>query len=485
MSGFSRKQNEMVQRVLGGLQANSRRRDALLSCQQLGITTQAHAALVGGVGYREMDTPLGWLLHPGADIQPLVQQLSLNLEGQNGRPPKAYLLTEFGATVLSQLDPEKPVHAPNLRDMADLHHRFCQLQLLTQARQAGMNAEVEYVLTYPGGSLRADLALNPEGSNPLFLEVEAGLARSHLHRAEEKLEREQMLALSENAPQPLRVVLVFNLRERDAQDTISKWCEARARCEAAQGRLRYDLRFVLIGQLDGNLAEALGNAPTLEPLVVETAPEPPPAAAVSNAPELPPAWVQPHLRGYLEQLRAFWAATHPQHRFNEFFQLMRAIYGASYYPDSATTLYAAHPRESLWLLKHYLNLPANKPLLDELKESLGWVQKRSSQLGLIMFRDVMSRVIWDVFMRHHGFSRGGALGIIFQIPEFQDIRSDYWVEVRLMNSRGLVISEWRFNEMRDGLGWVLSSLFIYSEELGLGKRLWRQADTKRQGKHEK
>ena len=137
------------------------------------------------------------------------------------------------------------------------------------------------------------------------------------------------------------------------------------------------------------------------------------------------------------------------------------------------------------MLRYYLCHPANQAMYAELQESLAWLAKQRGGMGLIMFRDAITRILWDVFLRHHGFSRGGALGMSFQIPDFGDRRSDYYVAIQFV---GLSLNSpiaWMLDKAAEAISWVLTSLFIYSEELGLGKRPWRAAATQPRKKGKK
>ncbi len=483
MTSFHAKRQGQQQEALALLQKNQVRLDVLLSSAPLGMTSQSWAEFQANAGYRPVYAALEWLSSPGSHLLPFLAPAPIRLAGRTGRPPTGYLLTEFGAEVFNLLDPERRLQAPNLRDVADLHHRFCELEILTHARQAHMEAEAEVLLPYGKGyqSVRGDVVVT-QGQEKWFLEVEQELPRNNLPRAVAKFEHWQRYAQAHLGQ--LRLVLVFNLADLEEGATVANWQEARARAETTLGNLPYEVTYLpLSSLLTGPFLEAL-TAHTV-PLEASEPQDSTPHEAISvesraTQPQEIPVWVRPFFGDYLTHVHAFEQASEPETRFYAFFALMGIIYQASFFPESPSILYSVHPREALWLLRHYLTLPQNQPMYGELREGLAWIQKRSGQMGLIMFRDAMSRMLWDVFMRHHGFSRGGNLGIIFQIPDFQDNRSDYWVEIRSYADRHLKIPSYRFDDLKVGLSWVLSSLFIYIEELGLGKPLWRQATAKAQ-----
>ena len=121
---------------------------------------------------------------------------------------------------------------------------------------------------------------------------------------------------------------------------------------------------------------------------------------------------------------------------------------------------AAFPRASLWLMRRYLEHPWMLPVRASLVEEFKKIRKRSP--GLTMFRDRVTRLIWDALLRHHGLGRGGALRAVFQVPDFQDISSDFRVDVHIGGSvRG------NTEEAEKALSWCLSSLYLYMEDLGL------------------
>ena len=74
----------------------------------------------------------------------------------------------------------------------------------------------------------------------------------------------------------------------------------------------------------------------------------------------------------------------------------------------------------------------------------------------------MSSKLWDVFLFHHGLGRGGALRVVFQVPDFQDRSSDFRVEVR-------VDDDLRAAQTDDvkALSWFFTSIYIYRRHFGL------------------
>jgi hypothetical protein len=275
------------------------------------------------------------------------------------------------------------------------------------------------------------------------------------------------------------MLFVFNLSRDTAQATIQNWREALGRVEAS-GKLNCRISYITVAELhEKDLSAAIDLALPLKAITVKKDESP---AAVSIAPKpvtAIPVYAQRFFVDYMNCVRELQQAKRPEDQLMSFFNLSLFIYEASYQKDSDSVKYAALPRASIWMLRHYLELPANQAMLAELKQALNWIQKRGSQMGLIMFRSYMTSIIWDVFLRHHGFSRGGALNVMFYIPDFQDIRSDFWVKIDYSEVRGgLGLGEYRARDFCVAISWMLTGLFSYSEELGLGQRPWMVVEKK-------
>lgn len=478
MNEQSKREKEQLQRALDALNQVETRAKVLLSSQECGMTTQELAELESGEGYRPVYSVLSWLISPGQGLLPLLNSIPMRMIDKEGRPPKAYVLTEFGAQALRLLDPQSGAHALELKDTEAWQHRFVQAQIYTQARKMKWNAEVEKVLGYGQGKdrIRCDVLIQRPGKR-VHVEIEQELPRNNLWRAVEKFERWREYAKSQKGQVDL--LFVFNLSVNDAQDTLQNWQEALGRVEE-DGKLNCRISYLLVADLhEKDLAAALGVVKPLTPLKVEAEEASVPAALaeeVEFAEEMP-EYVDRLYHGYVDSVVAVYRADTPKDQLTAFFNLALYIYEASYYRDSDAENFAALPQASIWLLRNYLHLPANREMFDELKQALNWMQKRSGQMGMIMFRDNMTRILWDVFLRHHGFSRGGALNVMFYIPDFQDIRSDLWVKVVFsdgMFSSKLGLWEWRIKEACEAVSWMLTALFSYSEELELGQRPWKQ-----------
>ena len=472
------REKEQLQRALDALNHVETRARVLMSCQECGMTTQELAELESGEEYRPVYSALGWLVSPGNGLLPLLNSVPMRQINREGRPPKAYLLTEFGAQALRLLDPQAASHALELNDADAWQHRFVQAQIFTLSRKMKWKAELEQVISFDQGkrNIRTDVLIHRPGTC-LHIEVEQDLPRNNLWRAVEKFERWREYAKSQK--QPVEMLFVFNLSIDSAQTTIQNWQEALGRVEA-DGKLNCRILYITTADLnEKDLSAALEIAQTLKAVKVKEPEALPTVTTVTVTADPIPSYMARIYDGYMDHVEEVQKAETAKEQLETFLNLALFIHEASYSREGDSVKYAALPRASIWMLHHYLELPVNQAMLAELKQALVWMQKRSGQMGMIMFRDNMTRIIWDIFMRHHGFSRGGALGIMFYIPDFQDIRSDFWVKVTFWgNHRTLNMHEWRVDDACGAVGWMLTALFSYSEELGLGQRPWRQIEKK-------
>lgn len=474
------KQREKIQlqRALDALNHVKLRARVLTSCQDCGMTTQELAELESREEYRSVYSSLEWLVSPSRGLMPFLNSVPMRMIDREGRPPKAYLLTDFGAQALRLLDPQATTHALELSDVNAWQHRFVQTQIYSLSRKADWKASLEKVILFNQGkrSIRCDVQIQfPDGR--LHVEVEQELPRNNLWRAVEKFERWRDYAKGQK--EKVDMLFVFNLSRDTAQATIQNWQEALGAAEANE-KLNCRISYITVAELhEKDLSSAIDLALPLKAIEVKKI-DPPAAVSIVPKPvNAIPQYAQRFYVDYMNCVRQLQQAKRPEDQLMSFFNLSLFIYEASYQKDSVSVKYAALPRASVWMLRHYLELPSNQAMLVELKKALDWMQKKGSQMGLIMFRNYMTNIIWDIFLRHHGFSRGGALNVMFYIPDFQDIRSDFWVKIDYSEYRGgLGLGEYRARDFCVAISWMLTGLFSYSEEIGLGQRPWNVIEKK-------
>ena len=474
------KQREKVQlqRALDALNHVELRARVLTSCKDCGMTTQELAELESREEYRSVYSALEWLVSPSRGLLPFLNSVPMRMIDREGRPPKAYLLTDFGAQALRLLDPQATTHVLELGDVDAWQHRFVQVKIYTLSRKMNWKANLEKVISFDQGkqNIRCDVLLQLPDTR-LYVEVEQDLPRNNLWRAVEKFEHWREYAKTQN--QRVDMLFVFNLPIDTATTTIQNWREVLGRVEAS-GKLNCRISYITVAELnEKDLSAAIDLAIPLKAIEVKK------DEALTLVPIAPkpvsaiPVYAQRFFVDYMNCVRELQNAKRPEDQLMSFFNLSLFIYEASYQKDSVSVKYATLPRASIWMLRHYLELPTNQAMLAELKQALNWTQKKGSQMGLIMFRSNMTSIIWDVFLRHHGFSRGGALNVMFYIPDFQDIRSDFWVKIDYSEYRGgLGLGEYRTKDFCVAISWMLTGLFSYSEELGLGQRPWKVVENK-------
>jgi len=480
MQEQKQREKEQLQRALDALNHVETRAKVLMTCQECGMTTQELAELESVEEYRPVYSAFEWLVSPGRGLLPFLNSVPMRMIDRAGRPPKAYLLTEFGAQALRLLDPHANTRALELSDVDAWQHRFVQAQIYTLSRKMKWKANLEKVISFDQGkrNIRCDVLIQRPSAR-LHIEVEQELPRNNLWRAVEKFERWREYARSQK--QQVEMLFVFNLTGDVAPSAIQNWGEALGRVEAS-GKLNCRISYIIVADLnEKDLSAAVEIAQPLKAIKVKE--KETEVLSVSPAPVVVkksiPWYVDRFYNGYMESVEALQKAKTAKEKLKTFLSLALYIHKVSYSRESDSTNFAVLPRASVWLLRHYLELPANLEMLAELKQALYWMQKRSGQMGMIMFRDNMTRIIWDVFLRHHGFSRGGSLDVMFYIPDFQDIRSDFWVKVSYSDyGYGLGIGDVYIRPYCEAASWMLTGLFSYSEELGLGQRPWKKIEKK-------
>jgi hypothetical protein len=455
--------------------AGTQRERTLRTCRYCGITNQTLSQLECGenVEVRLIRTTLEWLSKLSKNFPAMLESMPMRLASRNGRPQRAYLLTEFGRKVLRLLDPPIIARLNKPKDEKDLHHRFAQLDILIRAKQNGWwQAEVEKVIPYDAGEIRCDLVVHrPEGR--LYIEIEQEITRNNIERAREKFRNWQAYALSEDFVPDL--LFVFNLPDAKLGHTLTVWKEALG-CVSEAHDFALDVRYILIGALDGRSFDTALQSYSvwMEPIVQidegGATLEVPRQTAASDyllpaASELVPE--------FDERVGAYSDARHPANRLKSFFELMLYIHDASYGHNSDTYKYNELPVKSLWLLRRYLNLPQNQVMYEELKQAMIWVQSRST-MGLIMLRNTICGILWGTFLKRHELAMGGALRVTLDVPDYVNHNSTFEVKVMFWDTA----EEMKRDEYCKALAWVMTAFLWYPEYLETGAQPWKKKSKK-------
>jgi len=384
-------------RALQALTSGALREGILKTCRHCGITSQDLALLEcgGEPNQRLIRSTFDWLSKPNAVGFPaLLDAMPMRLEGRKGRPQQGYLLTTFGGQVLRLLEPNIKVRMNTPKDAKDLTHRFALLDVFARVRQNGWQAEIEKVIPYAGGEIRCDLLVHRPNDSDLYIEIEQELTRNNAARAVEKFRNWQAYALSRDFVPDM--IFVFNLPDTKLAPTLAIWQEALR-------PVSLDVRYILVGMLEGQMFNT-----ALRSFGVRMEPSDPPAPdaasealSQSAAPDISLYNASELLPDFDARVNEWDAAYHPAGKLSAFFALMVHFYAASYghgsltRNDSDAYQYNELPERSLWLLRHYLNLPQNQVMYTELKHAMIWVQSRGS-MGLIMLQQFPLWIFSDV-----------------------------------------------------------------------------------------
>jgi hypothetical protein len=468
--------SEQERRALDALKKDGTLREqALITCEYCGMTNQTLVLLECGeyLDLRLVRATLEWLSKPTANFPAMLEGKPMRLASRNGRPQKAYLLTEFGKKVLSLMEPPiiARVHKP--RDEKDLLHRFAQLNILILALQNGWEVEVEKVIPYKGGEVRCDVLLHRSDDGDIYIEIEQELTRNNLERAREKFHNWQAYALSKGIVPDM--IFVFNLPDAKLAHTLNSWQEALG-CVSEADVFALDVRYILTKALEGrDLDEALESySVRMEPITKVDAGYGAASKALSQSAasevRLPDA---SELLPEFERLVDRYSNTSDT---EDFFDLMHYIHQASYGHDSDTFKKSRLPVKSLWLLRRYLNLPQNQGMYEELKQAMIWLKNRGS-MGLIIMRDTLCGILWDTFLKRHHLAMGGNLRVTLDVPDYVNRNSTFEVKVAFWEKSD---EAWR-DENCKALAWILTAFLWYPEILGTGTQPWKKK-SKKEGK---
>ena len=464
-----------------------------------GLVTLEQVKLLSGLSLKIARTSLEALSSPPRRIPPALRATPVKLASKTGRPQNAYQPTSEGMEMLRYLFPDAPRRAYQVHDPIDISALYCMMEVYTAAYRGGLQAAVEKVLPYGDGlaNIRADVWVQGAEKPGWIFEIEQQLSRNNLPRVIEKLLHLRGLFTSaQGAALSPQVRILFNLPAEDGERTLLAWQDALASVTQQMGTLPYQLYWQPVQDfLQAPEWGTLEHFILLQPSQPPAAPEPPPDTEPSpEAAEPEPAlrmlnpFASPNVDlqelkivlmaldvTYQQEFSTLVTSGDQRQRSQNFFSLMMLIYSASHYKGSDTLEYAAFPINSLRLLYRYLNAHQNQGLFEQLRQAMPNLQYQAS-VGIIGFRNALTKVFWDIFLRWHGLARGGPLKAVVQVPDFQDRRSEFYVWVNIDNHQmvgyeSLFGSYYdRIADARNALAWVLEALFLYAYELGLSDK---------------
>lgn len=124
------------------------------------------------------------------------------------------------------------------------------------------------------------------------------------------------------------------------------------------------------------------------------------------------------------------------------------------------------PVRSLLLLRYYLTREPNLEMYAALQEAF----KQAANKGVTLQKIQISAAIQNVFLLHFYIGRDNQLNIMFIIPNFEAKEGRYKVQVTFDQYGKFKDAHGLDPDHLSALEWMLSSLFTYSDFLGLTKR---------------
>ena len=464
--------DQELQKALLTVHKNERVRSILKSAQGLGITTLSFAKLFlkeEELTLRALRETMDRLVTPleKNGVAPLLERHTPKLFGINGRPESVDILTDLGGGVLNELVESMTISAPQIRDPWDLTHRYIILKVAEKVQEEGLNSQMEHIFKNAVQEVRADLYLEIN-TVQIVVEVEQKLLRRNIKRARDKFTNWAAYIREAGSGGVWRIYLVLNVRKRELPTLIRYWREALAEARNDFGELPYDVYAITVNELldSPSFTDVLLNANLLD----ESNPEENDLPAVFIGEEdwdeadkqeeaLPDYLTREQYLVFQDTLDELSEAP-PDEALLALTELAGVIHTASYYKNSPSLKVAVFPWASIWLMRRYLEHPSMAAVKTELANALNKIHKRNP--GMVMLRETVTSLLWDVLLFHHGLGRGGALRVIFQVPDFQDRSSDFRVEVR-------VDDDLRAAQTDDvkALSWFFTSIYLYRHHLGL------------------
>lgn len=442
--------------------------EVLKASQPYGLVSKSTAGIVTALSATTVTTSLVRLEKLGM----IEEQETAKIE-KKGRPEKIYRVTQNGVTWL-QSNGFEAATVLAMSDPIDLAHRYCQALV---GIQSNSKAEIEKIIPLSNGrNIRIDVAVPLSKGVIQFVEIEQKLDRSNILRAIEKFRALRELFNDENRRPlfSLDVLIVFNLKTVGLPRTLNVWKDALARAFPSDTPLPFTPRFSTLdtfvydpgfenmerfpllekGKVSGtfHLGENISDNGLFDPRL---APSTKQLLLEMQSLEEPTSDLTPQLT---DQLIGFC-------------EIAMTIYRKSMNSNSPTRKYSAFPHESIQALKQFLHLSQNAGLLQSLKDGIAWIEARKS--GLLLYRDGITKLVWDVVLRYFGFGRGGPLNVFVGIPDLGDKSSQIRIDVILEKSEEMQLPWTSAKETyEDAISWMLTALTMYPVDLGLASSLW-------------
>ena len=441
--------------------------DVLRSSQPYGLLSKTTARVVTTLSPMIVSTSLTRLEKLGM----LQEQRTAKIE-KNGRPEKIYRVTSTGVAWLQANGFDKAA-ALAMSDPIDLAHRYCQMLV---GVQSSAKVEIEKIIPLSDGrNIRFDVAVPLSKGMWQFIEIEQRLDRNNITRAIEKFRALGELFNAEISKKLFssEILFVFNLSAASLSRTLNVWRDALALAFPWEAPLPFTPRYTTI---DTFVYDPEFENTSHFPLIEKRKNDKLSPAEVRSSGELFSPTTAPSTKNLLVELKSIpdQPVSMPSYMADQlagFCEIAMTIYRKSNTPNSPTRKYSAFPQESIQTLRQFLHLPQNAGLLQGLKEGVAGII--SKQSGLIVYRDAVTKLLWDVFLRYFGFGRGGPLDVYVKIPELGDKASQIQIDVIITNNDAIILP-WTSKEetYEDAISWMLTALVMYPVDLGLSSSLW-------------
>ena len=393
---------------------------------------------------------------------------------KKGRPENIYRLTETGAVWLKKNGTEK-VSVLAMSDPIDLAHRYCQTLVGIHSPHKS-KVEIEKVIPLScGRNIRIDVVFTLSTGMVQLIEIEQKLDRKNIKRAIEKFVElgEIFREVSHRDQYNRDVLFVFNLSASRLQRTLNVWREALAHAFPGETPVPFTPRYTAMDVFLSN--PSFSNMDRFEAISrrskYKAKDEP-----YSMGGEMLDYRNAPSANRLLEKFKTIHRDYAPLQSYDAdqllgFCKTAMTIYKMSMEKSSPARKYSAFPQESVMGLRDYLHMPENAMLLQAFKDGYSWIESRKS--GLILYREAVTKLVWDVFLRYFGFGRVGPLNVFVGIPDLAEKSSQITVDVILNkkeDSRLQSSSEGAAYE--EAISWMLTALIIYPVDLGLSSNPW-------------
>jgi len=495
------------EKAIEALSNNHKAEIALISAAACGMTTVELTALEFAlenpplqVTKKTIDNILNRLADSQNGFPPLFTISKEFISGQISGVKKVYRLTEFGRETIEAIYPDITIRFMEDPTDISLRHRFCQLEVYILARKNGWDAEIERVISYEDENtgerhnVRCDVILHTP-DRPIYVEIEQKIVEASEKRIRQKFENWQRFALStDNKPQ---LLIFFNLDKKSRDKTMDMWGNALWEIRQRQS-LDYSISCLLMSNLR--------NRASLQEDIKRFSSELKPLAPVQKgkamtAPEwTPPAILQPHIQKLDYELREVREYKYilkdyffeggefnyfkPLEHFAWLLRIAKIIYDVDHvhpareHPDFELFLEendikptreinsrtALIPFRSLLLLKYFLTHEDCTELYGTVKEKISQMQSR----GVTQARILMNEVIWEGMLRHFYIGYNEVFTIRTIVPDYGGSETHY--EVKILNFPTPDKFHPDFGITKEhvvALQWMLESIFIYSDLLGL------------------